>query len=278
MKALEKIEKQVAGGKLPRREFLRLTAVSGAFLAIGCTPGIGEEKKIGKVDLAGGADVSLNQFVVINTDGRVLLFNHRPEMGQGTFQSIPMILAEELEVDINNIEIQPSEANEEKYGSQMVVGSRSIQTEYETLRKMGATAREMLREAASRRWTVGIDECQASAGEIVHSPSGKRLTYGELVEEAARLSPPPHVQLKAPKDFKVIGRSAARRDIPSKTNGSAKFGIDMELPGMLYASVERSPVFLGKVVKFNAEKALLVPGVKHVVKPAETCGGMCGKE
>lgn len=273
MKTIETIEKGIAGGKLPRREFLRLTAVSGAFLAIGCTPGIGEDAHVAKVDLAGGTDIPLNQFIVINTNGRVLLYNHRPEMGQGTWQSIPMILAEELEVDVNNIEIQASEANSEKYGSQMVVGSRSIQTEYENLRKMGAAAREMLKEAASRRWKVAVSECSAANGLVVHTASDKKLSYAELVKEASLLTPPENIPLKAPADFKVIGQPVARRDIPSKTDGSAKFGIDMELPGMLYASVARSPVFLGKVVGFNDEKARAVPGVKEVVKTGRNVWG-----
>ncbi|WP_416864157.1 MAG: molybdopterin cofactor-binding domain-containing protein [Imperialibacter sp.] len=256
---------QERSGKLPRREFLRLTAVSGAFLAIGCSPGEGGENKVTTIDPAGGSDISLNQFVVINTNGRVLLYNHRPEMGQGTFQAIPMILAEELEVDVEQIEILPSAADEKRYGSQMVVGSRSIQTEYANLRNMGAAAREMLRQAAANRWQVEVSECKASLGEIIHN-SGKKLTYGELVEEASKLTPPESPPLKAPGDFKVIGRSTARRDIPDKTNGAAVYGLDIQVPGMLYASVERSPVFLGKVISFNDEKAKAVPGVKAVVK------------
>lgn len=226
-----------------------------------------------KVDPAGGADVSLNQFVVINTNGRVLLYNHRPEMGQGTYQAVPMILAEELEVDVNQIEIRPSEANEQKYGSQNVVGSRSIQTEFEILRKMGAAAKEMLVEAASKRWSVPVGECSASQGVITHAASDKKLTYGELVEEASKLTPPENPTLKQPSQFTVIGKSMARRDIPSKTNGEAKFGIDTQVPGMLYASVERSPVFLGKIVSFNHEKAKAVPGVKNVVKTQRNVWG-----
>lgn len=260
------------GNALPRREFLRLTAVSGAFLAIGCSPGMGEKSKIARVDTASGADFALNQFVVINTAGRVLLYNHRPEMGQGTYQAIPMILAEELEVDPEQIEILPSAADEKRYGSQMVVGSRSIQTEFANLRNMGAAAREMLKQAAAARWQADVSECKASMGEIIHS-SGKKLSYGELVEEAAKLTPPETPPLKAPGEFKVIGQPLPRRDIPAKTNGSAIFGLDIQMPGMLYASVERSPVFLGKVASFNDEKARAVPGVKAVVKTQRNVWG-----
>ncbi|MEQ8415755.1 MAG: molybdopterin-dependent oxidoreductase [Imperialibacter sp.] len=260
------------GGNLPRREFLRLTAVSGAFLAVGCSPGVGGNSEITTIDPAGGTDIPLNQFIVINTNGRVLLYNHRPEMGQGTFQAIPMILAEELEVDVEKIEILPSAADEKRYGSQMVVGSRSIQTEYANLRNMGAAAREMLRQAAASRWQVELNECKASLGEIIHT-SGKKLTYGELVEEASKLTPPENPPLKAPGDFKVIGQPIARRDVPAKTNGAAIYGLDIQVPGMLYASVERSPVFLGKVVSFNDEKAKAVPGVKAVVKTQRNVWG-----
>lgn len=266
------IETTIVGSKLPRREFLRLTAISGAFLAVGCTPGAGGKDTITAVDPTGGADIPLNQFVVINTNGRVLLYNHRPEMGQGTYQAIPMILAEELEVDATQIEILPSAADEKRYGSQMVVGSRSIQTEFANLRNMGAAAREMLKQAAASRWQADISECRASMGEIIHS-SGKKLTYGELVEEASKLSSPENPPLKAPADFKVIGQPMARRDIPSKTNGSAVYGLDVQVPGMLHASVERSPVFLGKVVSFNDAKALAVPGVKAVVKTQRNVWG-----
>jgi isoquinoline 1-oxidoreductase beta subunit len=224
------------------------------------------------LDLADGKDYPLNQFIVVNSSGRVLLFNHRPEMGQGTFQSVPMILSEELEVDVNSIDILPSEANEKKYGNQNVVGSRSIQTEFENLRKMGASAREMFKEAAAKRWGVDQTQCVASNGEIT-SPTGKKLRYAELVEEASKLTPPSSPPLKAPKDFKVIGKSTARRDIPAKTNGSAEYGIDITVPGMLYASVERSPLFLGEIVSYDDSKAKAIPGVLHVVKTQRNVWG-----
>ncbi len=266
------IKTQEWGGKLPRREFLRMTAVSGAFLAVGCSPGIGGEPKVKTIRPTGGKDISVNQFIVINTNGRVLLYNHRPEMGQGTYQAIPMILAEELEVDVDQIEILPSAADEGLYGSQMVVGSRSIQTEYAKLRNMGAAAREMLKQAAANKWQTDVAECEASLGEVIHT-SGKKLSYGELVEAASVLTPPENPPLKNPGDFKVIGRSMARADIPAKTNGSAVYGLDIQVPGMLYASVERSPVFLGSVLSFNDDKAKAVPGVTAVVKTQRNVWG-----
>lgn len=193
-------------------------------------------------------------------------------MGQGTYQSIPMILAEELEVDIEKVEIRPSAANAELYGSQMVVGSRSMQSEFEKLRKMGASAREVLRQAAADKWNVSIDECKASNGTVTRS-SGEVLTYGALVESAATISPPQDPPLKKREDFSIIGKSISRKDIPLKTNGSAKFGIDIVVPGMLCASVERSSVFLGKIKSFNRDEVLKMPGVRHVLQTSRDVYG-----
>jgi isoquinoline 1-oxidoreductase beta subunit len=249
-----------------RRDFLKLSMISGTALVVGCLPSTGKEPKIVNLSKNGDPGIGLNPYIFIGEDGSIVLYNHRPEMGQGTFQAIPMILAEDLEVDINKIQINQSPADREKYGDQMVVGSRSIRSNFELMRKMGASARDMLREAASRRWQVEMSECRAHLGEIRHDRSGRRLSYGDLVKEAALLDPPSDPALKDPSEFRILGKPVHRMDIPQKTNGSALFGIDIKVPGMLYASVERSPVFLGKVVDFNNEKALAVPGVKYVLK------------
>ncbi len=154
----------------------------------------------------------------------------------------------------------------------MVVGSRSIQTEFERLRKMGAAAREMLRQAAANIWKINPEQCKVTKGTVVN-PSGSVLTYGELVVEASKLSPPENPPLKKRSEFSIIGTSVARKDIPMKTNGEAKFGIDINVPGMLYASVERSPVFLGKVKTFNKEAVLKMPGVRHVLQTSREVFG-----
>lgn len=252
---------------IPRRKFLKLAAISaGGVLAIGYLPGIDGESKILNISDKDVQGLGLNQYIFIDSSGKITLFNNRPEMGQGTFQSIPMILAEELEVDINKVEIMSSPADRSKYGDQMVVGSRSIASQFATMRKMGAAAKEMLIEAAANRWNLPTEECYAEDATVIHRPSGKKLSYGDLVEAASKLQTPQNPKLKDPKDFKIIGRSIPRRDIPQKTNGSAKFGIDSSVPGMLYASIERSPVFLGKIVSYNDEKAKAIPGVKYVFK------------
>ena len=257
---------------ISRRKFIQLTSATSAFLSIGwVAEAVGDDKLIARFtsDLS---KVKLNQFISIGTDGSIILFSHRPEMGQGTYQSIPMILAEELEVDIDKVEIRASAANADLYGNQMVVGSRSIQTEFEKLRKMGAAAREMLRQAAANTWKINIEQCKATKGTVVNQ-TGVVLTYGELVNEAGKLSIPENPPLKKRSEFSIIGTSVKRKDIPMKTNGEAKFGIDITVPGMLYASVERSPVFIGKVKSFNKDEVLSMPGIRHVFQTSREVFG-----
>ena len=258
---------------ISRRKFIQLSSAAGTFLAIGFAgQAYGKEKLVAKA-FSDPSAIDLNQFISIGTDNTIILFNHRPEMGQGTYLSIPMILAEELEVDIDKIEVRPSIANSKLYGSQMVVGSRSIQSEFEKLRKMGAAAREMLRQAAANTWKIELSQCIAKKGTVVNA-SGAVLKYGELVQEAAKLSPPENPPLKPRSEFSIIGTSPTRKDIPLKTNGAAKFGIDIVVPGMLYASVEHSPVFLGKVKSFNEDEILKMPGVRKVVKTSRQVYGL----
>jgi isoquinoline 1-oxidoreductase beta subunit len=257
--------------RISRRRFIQVTA-AGSFLAVGYASQVTGRDKLIASSTADPSTTDLNQFISIGTDNSIVLFNHRPEMGQGTYQSIPMILAEELEVDIDKVEIRPSIVNSRLYGSQMVVGSRSMQSEFEKLRKMGAAAREMLRQAAANRWRVNLAECKAVQGTVVNR-SGDMLTYGQLVADAGKLSAPENPPLKNRSEFSVIGTSAQRKDVPLKTNGQAKFGIDISVPGMLYASVERSPVFLGKVKAFNKEQVLKIPGVRNVLQTSREVYG-----
>lgn len=252
---------------LPRREFIRLTAMSGACLAIG----LAFRKEVGSQSIvnlssAPHSTTSLNAFIFIESSGKISIFNHRPEMGQGTFESIPMIIAEELEVDIDKVEIFPSAADRSKYGDQMVVGSRSIQSNFEWMRKVGASAREMLIMAAAQRWGINAADCYAENAFVINRVSGNKFSYGDLASDAGKLSIPDNPSLKDPKDFKIIGKSILRKDIPLKVNGDAVFGIDCNVPDMLYASVERSPVLLGKIISFDDLKTKAVPGVTHVLK------------
>ncbi|MEX1239520.1 MAG: molybdopterin cofactor-binding domain-containing protein [Cyclobacteriaceae bacterium] len=255
-----------------RRKFIQLSTAAGAFLAVGYVPDAAGDGKLIAQITPDPSRLDLNQFISIGADNSIVLYNHRPEMGQGTYQSIPMILAEELEVDIDKVEIRPSIASAKLYGSQMVVGSRSIQTEFEKLRKMGAAAREMLRQAAANKWKINVDQCKAKKGAVINS-SGAQLSYGELVAEAGKLSAPENPPLKKRSEFSILGTPVKRKDIPLKTNGEAKFGIDISVPGMLHASVERSPVFLGKVKSFNKDQVLKIPGVRHVIQTSREVFG-----
>ena len=172
-------------------------------------------------------------------------------MGQGSWQSVPQIIAEELEVDLNKVNIIFAQGNNAKYGSQITGGSSTVRGSYTKLLKLSATAREMLVEAAAKKWNVSKTECYALDGQVIHKTSGKKFHYGELVQEASTLEPPKSVRLKLPEEYKILRKPLPRQDTPLKTNGKAIFGIDKKLPGMLYAVVERNPRFWGKVKTFD---------------------------
>ncbi len=260
--------------RIPRRTFLRLSALSGASLfAIGFLHSNGKEPEIVNLSGEDSLGTRMNAYIFIDNLGVITIFNHRPEMGQGTFESIPMIIAEELEVEINKVNIMASPANRSLYGNQMVVGSQSIRSNYELMRKIGASAKETLITAAANRWNVAPEECYARNATVIHRKSGRIVKYGELAEDASKMSPPQNPKLKDPKDFTIIGSSPARKDIPSKINGQALFGIDCKVKGMLYASIERSPVFLGKLIGFDDSKTKEVKGVKFVLKTQRNVWG-----
>ncbi len=260
--------------RVKRRDFIKLSVLSGTGLFLGCVPTSGNDLEIKNLSLEDeNLGTAVNQYIFIDTAGVVTLFNHRPEMGQGTFTSIPMILAEELEVNLDSVIIQQSPADRQKYGDQMVVGSRSIQGNFDLMRKMGASAREMLVQAAAKKWKTPIDDCYAELGTVINRKTNAKFSYGELVEDAGQLAPPASLKLKDPKEYKIIGQPMPRRDVATKIDGSAKYGIDFSVPGMLYASIERSPVFLGKIVSIDDTAAKAVSGVKHVLKTSREVFG-----
>ena len=211
-----------------------------------------------------------NAFVRVGADGAVTVIIGKSEMGQGVYTSLPMILAEELDADWTRVrcEFAPVDPayNHTVFGIQMTGGSTSTWSSYEQFRKAGAVARALLVQAAAHTWGVAAAECRAESSLVIHDASGRRLSYGELAAKAATENPPAQVQLKDPKDFKIIGKSLHRLDTPAKTNGSAIFSIDMNRPGMLVAVVARPPVFGGKAKGFDATAAKAVPGVKDVIE------------
>jgi isoquinoline 1-oxidoreductase beta subunit len=251
---------------ISRRNFLRVSGVAGTALCLGFyfPANAKKEQLISATEGQSGFD--FNAWMRIDTDGKVTLTDHRAEMGQGSFQSVPQIIAEELEVDLKDINVIFAQGNPDKFGSQITGGSSTIRGSYKNLLKLSATAREMLITAAANQWNVPPSECYAESGHVIHRPSGKKLNYGELVSAASKLPPPADVKLKEISQYKLIRKPLQRLDTPMKTNGEAIFGLDKKLPGILYASVERNPRLRGKLKSFDDSAARKVPGVKQVFK------------
>jgi isoquinoline 1-oxidoreductase beta subunit len=175
------------------------------------------------------------------------------------------MVAEELEVNLDEVKIVFAQGNK-KYGNQITGGSSTVRGSYKNLLNLGATARDMLTEAAAQKWNVPKTECYAEAGHVMHRPSGRKFHYGELVADASKLEVPKNVVLKKRSEYKLIGKPLLRQDTPLKTNGAAGFGLDKKIPGMLYAVVERNPRLRGMVKSFDGSAALRIPGVKKVFK------------
>ncbi|MBA3354862.1 MAG: xanthine dehydrogenase family protein molybdopterin-binding subunit [Pyrinomonadaceae bacterium] len=211
-----------------------------------------------------------NAFVRIGTDNIVTVIVNKSEMGQGVYTSLPMLVAEELEADWSKVRYEPAPVdaayNHPVFGIQMTGGSTSTASEWERFRQAGATARVMLIGAAAKNWKVDSASLRAENGYVINPASGARASFGSLAEVAATMTPPKDVPLKDPKDFKLIGKPTRRLDTPDKVNGAAQFGLDIAIPGMMTVLVARAPVFGGKVLNFNADKAKAVPGVKNVVQ------------
>jgi isoquinoline 1-oxidoreductase beta subunit len=256
---------------IDRRSFIRYTGITGAAFVLGLNSA--RAKGISEIiNLSGRTDLyQLTPYIVIEKSGNITIMNPKPEMGQGTYQSIPALIAEELEVSLDAVIIKQT-AGEKEFGRQSAGGSSSVRGNYFQLRKVGASARMMLAEAAAKTWKVPVSECFAENGKINHKPSGKSLSYGQLAEQAATLKVPDDPVLKDAKDFKILGKSAPRPDIPLKVSGKAVFGIDAEVPGMLYASVERCPVIGSKLVSYDDKETLKIPGVQKVVKILRVVG------
>ncbi|HNP77416.1 MAG TPA: molybdopterin-dependent oxidoreductase [Cyclobacteriaceae bacterium] len=252
---------------ISRRNFIKVSGMTSAALTLGIS--WLNEAQAGDAITALTPEtqtIDLNAWISIDTTGKVTITNHRAEMGQGSFQSVPQIIAEELEVSMDQINIVFAQGNGRKYGSQVTGGSSTIRGSYQKLLKLSATAREMLKEVAARKWNVDRWKCKAENGFIIHSGNGQKLSYGELVVEASKLEVPTDVALKDPKSYTILRKPLPRKDTPDKTNGKAIFGLDKRLPGMLYAVIERSPRFRGKVKSIDDAAALKVPGVKQVLK------------
>ena len=207
----------------------------------------------------------INAWVRVGTDDTVTLMIHKGEMGQGTVTSLSQLLAEELECDWKKIHTE-FPGIDPAFGLQGVFGSQSIRTGWAPLRNAGAQAREMLLQAAAQRWNIDKSLCRASNGVISNTANASKLTFGQVAEAASKLTPPTGVALKAPGQYKLIGKSMKRLDTADKVVGRTTFGIDVRVPGMVYAAVARSPVFGGKVVSFDATKTKAIAGVKDAIQ------------
>jgi isoquinoline 1-oxidoreductase beta subunit len=248
---------------ISRRQFLSTSAALGGGLLIGF--------RTGPSISASAAPFVPNAFIRIGSDGQIVLTMPYVEMGQGTYTSIPMLIAEELEVNLKQVRLDHAPPNEKLYanpllGVQATGNSNAIRGSWKPLREAGATARTMLVSAAAKRWNVDPASCRAQRGEVRHEPTGRRLKYGELAADAASLPVPESVVLKRPADFKLIGTPAKRLDTPSKVNGSAVYGIDARPPGVKIATLTQSPVFGGHVKSVDDAKAKAVKGVRQIVR------------
>ena len=256
---------------ISRRTFLMAGAAIGGGLLIGVGFGPVLSSQAKAADTAGLPAFSPNAFVRIDPDGQVTLTMGYIEMGQGTYTSVPMLIAEELEVDLASVRFEHAPPDDKLYanpllGFQVTGGSTTIRSSWEPMRRAGATARTMLVSAAASAWKVDPGSCRAEKGEVIHPASSRRVKYGALVADAAKLPVPEQVTLKRPEDFKLIGTPAKRLDTPAKINGTARFGIDARPPGMKIATLASSPVFGGKLRSVDDSKALAVRGVRKVVR------------
>ncbi len=250
---------------LSRREFVGAGIAAGAGLVIGFyLPHGGSEKK---------NSFSPNAYLRITPDNKVTIVVARSEMGQGIRTALPMILAEELEADWKQIEIEQAGAST-LYGDQTTGGSASIRTTWDPMRKAGAAAREMLISAAALTWSVPRSTCTAELSRIKHAATNRSLSYGELVSKASELPIPTDVTLKQSKDYKIVGQRLARVDSPSKVKGEATFGIDFRMPGMKFAVLSRCPTIGGKVSAFDDKDSKKISGVSYVGKISDSSVGV----
>ncbi|MDQ7815990.1 MAG: molybdopterin-dependent oxidoreductase [Melioribacteraceae bacterium] len=248
--------------KYTRREFVKVVGLSGSGLFLAAyVPAHGFLTKPGDEPKIFAPSVYLR----IDSKGVVTITVHRSEMGQGVQTSLPMMVAEELECNWEDIRIEQADGDP-KFGHQSTGGSQSIRRTFEPFRIAGATAKEMLISAAAIKWGVESKDCIAENGFVINKLNNKRFTYGDLVEEAAKLPIPTDVKLKNPKEYKIIGKRVHRLDTPPKIYGTAKFGIDVVIPGMFYASVARCPSIGGSVKSFNPDKAKMIKGVLDVIE------------
>ncbi|HEY0457747.1 MAG TPA: xanthine dehydrogenase family protein molybdopterin-binding subunit [Pyrinomonadaceae bacterium] len=256
--------------EIDRRSFLKASLVAGGSLLLSFNlPANSRAEEKFNAPQPAQTDFQPNAYFKIAKDGKVTVIVGQSEMGQGVLTSLPMIIAEELEVEWKNVAFESGPADKafinSTIGSQVTGGSSSVKAFFEPLRKSAASVREMLVSAAAETWKVAPETCRAESGKVVHAATKRAIAYGDLLERAAQLTPNPNPKLKDPKDFKIIGKSMPRLDTPGKVDGSGIFGIDVKVEGMLTATILRCPVFEGKVKSVDDTAAKAVKGVRSVL-------------
>lgn len=247
--------------KLNRRDFLRIGALTGGGLVLGFNlfNSCSSEQEEGKL-------IDLNAFIKIDTNGQVTILNPNPEIGQGVKTALPMLIAEELDVDWKDIKVEQAGFDKDKYTRQIAGGSGSIRESWDSFRKAGATARQMLVNAAAVGWAVSTADCYTENGMVINKKSGKKIKYAALVEEAAKMEVPENVAVKQKKAFKLIGKRIANVDNQAIITGQFKYGIDTKREGMLYATIIRPPAFGQLLVSFDDTEAKGSSGIEQVLR------------
>lgn len=277
MIALQAVEPK----SLTRRSFLRATAIAGGGMLLSAylEP---LDASLARAQQAPPAPaLSPNAFIRISPDGIATIIAKNPEEGQGVRVMLPMLIAEELDVDWKDVRIEQGDVNFAKYGLQVAGGSTATPNNWLPMRQVGAAGRQMLVAAAAQSWSVPEAECSTASGRVKHAASGRSIGYGEIASKAAELTPPElaTVKLKDPKDFKIIGQSIPNSDISSIVRGKPLYGIDFRLPGMLWGVFVKCPVFAGRVVSANTEEIKKIPGVRQafvVEGGSDLTGLLCG--
>jgi isoquinoline 1-oxidoreductase beta subunit len=264
---------QIVKTSVTRRQFVITSATAAGGLAISVAfPGLADAASIAAQ--AWGADSApneVNAFLAIDPDGGILIRSPHQEMGQGAITALPMIVAEELECDWSKVKVEYASAarnlrEKNVYGDMVTAGSRGVRTTWQMLLQAGASARVRLIAAAAQRWKVPESECEAATSKVVHKASGRSFDYGALAAEASKIKLDKEPAIRTPDQFKLIGKSLPRLDTPLKINGAAKFAIDTQIPGMVYAAIAACPVFGGKLKSVDDAPVKGRRGVQQVVK------------
>ena len=248
---------------MSRRTFLKVTTIAGTGMLVGCS-----YQSNPNLSTPSAKSEDLGLFIRVSKDNSITIISPTSEMGQGTHTAHAMIIADELEADWKNINVVTTHTIRSEYNTSSSVstgGNRGIRLWWDRLAEIGAGTREILIEAGAQKMGVPVKECEAQNGYVLHRPSGRKLSYGQLAEAASKLKPPSSPKLKSKDRYRFVGKPMPRLDIPAKVNGSAVYGTDVRLPGMLYAAVSQSPVFGGEVKAFDKTATMAVKGVEAVV-------------